>query len=89
MTTDKATKRPWGVGPDGGIWCQDGEVPLFNPANASLIVRAVNLHDELIESLQIAYKAMVAEYPSANYPCDELRKVKATLAKAEGWEMRT
>ena len=59
---DKATKRPWEILPmpgQSGYWLDSEDyniavITKVDPnwrANAALIVKAVNLHDELVEAL--------------------------------------
>lgn len=71
--TDQATKRPWRVGRAHGIkgvyniMC-DEISDEEDIANARLIVKAVNCHDELVEALKLALKSMKE--------CDERQHIK-------------
>ena len=75
MKTDNATPRPWGIGltvngskrimaehwPVADIAIDRTSFQKEHEANAELIVRAVNAHDELVKAckglLKLAYKA--------------------------------
>jgi hypothetical protein len=56
MSTDKATPRPWSIKYEFNIFGPDKRLIAAcdreNVANAVLIVKAVNLHDELLEALE-------------------------------------
>lgn len=61
MNTDKATPRPWNIESYYAIWADKvpiaqmishGKTEEATKANAALIVKAVNLHDELVKALR-------------------------------------
>lgn len=92
MSTDKTTARPWDVfAPHqladslrifsgthyiGSIGNSDDEVEITN-ANAALIVKAVNLHDELVHACEKALERLEA----AGLPYTSL--LEAVLAKVK------
>jgi len=100
MSEDKTTERPWRIdkfnniiGPQGQEIYFDvtGVNPIEDRANAALIVRAVNMHDRLVEAL----KRLTALHASW---CDRVRlgkgdcncgvdEYKALIAEAEGLEI--
>ena len=92
-TKGQATKRPWHIDgfdltniivkhPSGNGWIKvadcHGEFPIDEQiANAQLIVRAVNSHDELVEALQ----------DLLDRPDNENNRIKAKQALSKAGEL--
>ena len=68
--------------PDDGMSC-DIETA---QANAALIVRAVNAHEDLIEALEIAEVIAERSVIDGKAPRGALNTIRAALAKAQGDE---
>ena len=99
-TKGQATKRPWHIDgfdltniivkhPSGNGWIKvadcHGEFPIDEQiANAQLIVRAVNSHDELVEALKEAH-AMLENVgiEKGQYYGKAINKVEQALSRAE------
>ena len=99
----EATARPWKIGPshtndwairetspDNECVAITVEVSPFEAAkaNAELIVRAVNSHDQVVEALKLAAKyvnKMVADdVKMAIPPANALRVIELAIRQAEG-----
>ncbi len=90
MANDKATPRPWEYDKDGFIhhnttilgevFNKDNDFELFK-ANANLIVKAVNCHDELVEALKYALE-MARQGAIPNDDDSWYKEAKQALAKA-------
>lgn len=71
----KVLGRPHPV--DGGDYAPIAEC---DPEDAALIVKSVNLHDELVAALtEVAFDA---QYPDRKIGAETLRRVKELLARA-------
>jgi hypothetical protein len=89
--TDNATPRPWSIQDGkicGGPLTKSGLFPSFiaettslpnSKANASLIVRAVNSHDELVQMAKEMLRYMQQQEVWGDY-----ERWKKTISKAEG-----
>lgn len=102
--SDKATPRPWTVemfGKHSRLHAPDVNTDLDlgggigdiwnNPANAELIVRSVNAHDQLVEALdRLAY---VSVQLACNRPVrgldEDIERARKALALARGEEVRS
>ena len=98
MTKDNATPRPWKVSDlDKFRIVADDNAGRYvaityhdmlhntemNEANAQLIVKAVNCHDELVEALKLSYRSLTIDSDMEKDFAVEIKKIKQALAKAE------
>jgi hypothetical protein len=91
-----ATARPWRIEPyvdaihihgaDGSMVADIADKPVSDeatpPDNARLIVRAVNLHDELVAACEMLDAACVGD-PVEPVMCEALAMARAALARAK------
>lgn len=95
--TDQATPRPWAlIPPDSddmetieeckGIY-RDGYIcPIVNNKDAQLIVKCVNMHDELVEALELAIstiKDMPVQSSGIIPTIEKIKFIKQALSKAQ------
>ena len=98
MTKDNATPRPWKVSDlnkcrivaddNAGRYVAITYHDMLhntemNEANAQLIVKAVNCHDELVEALKLSYRSLTIDSDMEKDFAVEIKKIKQALAKAE------
>lgn len=76
MKTDKATPRPWKFDKKFADVIGSDDWPVFGNrykdelrANAKLIVRAVNAHDQLVKTLEDLLDAIESEGEADHYDC--------------------
>lgn len=95
MSQSKATPRPWRHTPtdesgfyittenmDVVAYCQRGHIDLIseNQANAELIARAVNCHDELVKAVE----NLLAIFENEDPDCEPSDKIRSLLKRARG-----
>lgn len=94
MSESETAPRPWEMehGKDGnGGFCEWWDLApvdcsayvgrIYDPTNASLIVRAVNAHEALLEACQVALQESIGQ-PSGRISEAGLAVIRAAIAKA-------
>jgi hypothetical protein len=77
------TPTPWSVNAMGYLCGPDSENILENHDNGTFIVRAVNVHEELVKQLKRMIE-LVKTYAPADWKNDSILPAQQTIAKAEG-----
>jgi len=97
MTNAKHTQTPWRTDTNGDIRDFDNNILLFKNysghgltnakeqmANALLVIKTVNCHDELLEAARVALMELGGYVPRRESTQQAMNQLNAAILKAEG-----